>query len=105
MIDEIQRLLDSFEHECFMIRVEGSETRAKVEDVRKAYLRQRNETAKAIEAMLEPETCCFEFDQEASDRCQGDIYSCDKCGALSYTDRTNVGKFKFCPNCRRRVKQ
>ena len=49
---EISKLLDEFEHECFMIRVEASETRAKDDDVRKAYERQREKTAQAIAATL-----------------------------------------------------
>mgnify|MGYP003571650219 CR=1 FL=1 len=44
--------LDEFEHECFMIRVEASETRAKDEVVREAYERQREKTAWAISATL-----------------------------------------------------
>ena len=50
--DELRRLLDEFEHECFMIRVEASETRARPEVVRKAYERQRDETAQAVAATL-----------------------------------------------------
>lgn len=58
-----------------------------------------------IEVTLGLETCRFEFDQKASDHCQGPVYSCDKCGALSYTNETDQGKFKFCPNCQRRVRR
>jgi len=50
--EELWRLLDEFEHECFMIRVEASETRAKDEVVREAYERQREKTAWAISATL-----------------------------------------------------
>ena len=49
---EIDELLDEFEHECYMLRVEASETRAKDEDVRKAYGRIREESARAIAATL-----------------------------------------------------
>ena len=50
--DELLRLLDEFEHECYMLRVEASETRAKDELVRDAYELQREKTAKAIVSTL-----------------------------------------------------
>ena len=51
-MDKLIELLDWFEHECFMIRVEASETHAKDVDVRKAYERTRNEAAQAIAAAM-----------------------------------------------------
>lgn len=50
--EELLHLLNGFEHECYMLRVEASETRAKDEDVRKAYERIREESARAIAATL-----------------------------------------------------
>ena len=49
---EIDELLDKFENECYMLRVEASETRAKDEAVREAYERIREESARAIAATL-----------------------------------------------------
>lgn len=58
--DELRRLLDDFEHECFMIRVEASETRARDDVVRKAYEQQREKTAQAIAATLgESDEGCY----------------------------------------------
>lgn len=58
--ERLRELLDEFEHECFMIRVEASETRAKDDVVRKAYERQRDETAQAIVATLgEADEGCY----------------------------------------------
>lgn len=54
--DKLLRLLDGFEHECYMLRVEASETRAKDEVVRDAYGRIREEAAQAIAATLGGET-------------------------------------------------
>lgn len=48
----VYELLDEFEHECFMLRVEASETRAKDKVVREAYERIREESAQAIAATL-----------------------------------------------------
>jgi len=45
---ELQGILDEFEHECFMLRVEASETRAKDDVVRDAYEHIRKKTARAI---------------------------------------------------------
>lgn len=52
MEDKLLRLLDDFEHECFMLRVEASETRARDDVVRKAYEQKREKTAQAIAAAL-----------------------------------------------------
>lgn len=49
---ELQGILDEFEHECFMLRVEASETRAKCDVVRKSYERIRDEFARRIVATL-----------------------------------------------------
>ena len=50
--DELLRLLDEFEHECFTLRVEATETKAKDKDVREAYERIREESAQAIATTL-----------------------------------------------------
>lgn len=60
--ERLRELLDEFEHECFMIRVEASETRAKDDVVRKAYERQRDETAQAIAATLGGGECELEHE-------------------------------------------
>ena len=49
---ELQGILDEFEHECFMLRVEASETRARGDVVRKSYERIRDEFAGCIAATL-----------------------------------------------------
>lgn len=50
--DELRRMLDEFEHECFMLRVEASETRARDDVVREAYERIRDGFAERIAATL-----------------------------------------------------
>ena len=49
---ELQGILDEFEYECYMLRVEASETRARNDVVRKAYERIRDEFAGRIAATL-----------------------------------------------------
>lgn len=49
---ELQGILDEFEHECFMLRVEASETRARDDVARKSYERIRDEFAERIAATL-----------------------------------------------------
>ena len=62
----IYDLLDEFEHECFMIRVEASETRAKDDVVREAYVRQREKTAQAIAALIVSGCCKVGHSEEVS---------------------------------------
>ena len=50
--DQLRKLLDEFEHECFMLRVEASETRARADVVRDSYERIRDEFAGRIAATL-----------------------------------------------------
>lgn len=52
---ELQGILDEFEHECFMLRVEASETRAKDDVVRESYECIRDEFVGHITAMLRNE--------------------------------------------------
>lgn len=49
---ELKAIMDEFEHECFMLRVEASDTRARDDVVRKAYERIRDEFAGRIAATL-----------------------------------------------------
>lgn len=49
---DISKLLDDFEHECFMLRREATETRAKNDVVRTAYERIRDGYAERIAATL-----------------------------------------------------
>lgn len=49
---ELQSILDEFEHECFMLRVEASETRARDDVVRKSYERIRDGFAGRIATTL-----------------------------------------------------
>lgn len=51
-IIELQDIMDEFEHECFMLRVEASETRARNDVVRKSYECIRDEFAGRISATL-----------------------------------------------------
>ena len=56
---DINKLLDEFEQECFMLRREATETRAKNDVVRTAYERIRDEFAERITATLgTPEIVC-----------------------------------------------
>ena len=68
---EITELLDEFEHECFMLRVEASETRARDDVVRRSYERIRDEFAGRIAATLgsEREKRLEELVQKALDEC------------------------------------
>lgn len=72
--ERVCELLDEFEHECFMIRVEASETRAKDEVVRKAYERQRDETAQAIATTLGKQTWRDSYDQKRYDRWYNSLF-------------------------------
>lgn len=56
-VNKLRELLDEFEHECFELRVEASETRARAEVVRRSYERIRDKFAERIAAT-------FERDQE-----------------------------------------
>lgn len=47
---KLQNILDEYEHECFMLRVEASETRARDDVVRRAYERIRDRFAERIAA-------------------------------------------------------
>ena len=49
---ELQEILDRFEHECFMLRTEASDTRAKDDVVRMSYKRIRDEFAERIVGTL-----------------------------------------------------
>ena len=49
---ELQGIMDEFEHECYMLRVEASETRARDDVVRRSYERMRDEFAGRIAATL-----------------------------------------------------
>ena len=62
----IYDLLDEFDHECFMIRVEALETRAKDDVVREAYERQREKTAQAIAALIASGCCKAGHSEEVS---------------------------------------
>ena len=89
--DELLRLLDGFEHECFMLRVEASETRAKDEDVRKAYERIREEAARAIAATLGSDT----------KGCENLLW--ELVGALDVADATNASKKPIVTEHARRI--
>ena len=68
---ELQGILDEFEHECFMLRVEASETRAKGDVVRKSYERIRDEYAGRITATLGSE----------QEKLVSDLWQGHECGA------------------------
>lgn len=45
------------------------------------------------------DVCTISFDPNASQQCQGPVYSCSKCGTLFMDVSTSAGTFKFCPEC------
>ena len=57
------------------------------------------------ERCISQETCKIDFDYEASRQCQGPIYRCDSCRVLVKDIETSEGKFKYCPNCGKRIKE
>ena len=109
---ELHRILDGFEHECYMLRVEASETRAKDEAVRDAYERIREESARAIAATLGAEEC----EDEGGIGANGEqVFSCSECGCvLSLYDSDGMNTLctgfvhdypRFCPSCGKAVKR
>lgn len=102
--ERVCELLDEFEHECFMIRVEASETRAKDEVVRKAYERQRDETAQAIAATLGSGECEMRESSEYVE-CKVQTFTCSACGWHGAIDDLFASDTipNFCPNCGARV--
>lgn len=92
-MNDINKLLDDYEHECFMLRVEATETRAKNDVVRMAYERIRDEFAERIAATLsrpkakshpygyEPDTGAFDATR-CECGCLNDISAtyCNDCG-------------------------
>lgn len=66
---EIAELLDEFEHECYMLRVEASETRARDDVVRESYERIRDEFAGRIAATVGNETLTVEQVEKAISDC------------------------------------
>ena len=98
------RLLDGFEHECFMLRVEATETRAKDEAVRKAYERIREESARAIAATLGRGECEVETTENwlPAER----YHRCKNCGAFfAVLDASGDIPPCVCPNCGKAVKR
>ena len=100
--DKLLRLLDEFEHECYMIRVEASETRARDDVLRKAYEQQREKTAQAIAATLGNGEC----ENVAPDYLD---FLCSKCGFVHYhSDENDTGDgndWNYCPRCGKAVKR
>lgn len=97
MNDELKRVLDWFEHECFMLRVEATETKAKDEAVRDGYERIREKAANEILETLGRSECVdvWGYDPYAA-------FRCSECGAMHTASDKRV--IRFCYNCGRRVK-
>lgn len=91
---EIAELLDEFEHECYMLRVEASETRARDDVVRESYERIRDEFAGRIAAAVGNWTC----ENVASS--PGVKFRCSECGWIS-----GEPNFRYCPGCGKAVKR
>lgn len=95
---ELQGILDEFEHECYMLRVEASETRARDDVVRNSYERIRDEFVRRIAAMLEPGEC-----EDVST--QDGRFICSKCGCKVWEDAVDNGMLNYCPDCGLAVNQ
>jgi len=95
---ELQEILDEFEHECFMLRVEASETCARDDVVRKSYERIRDEFAGRIAETLGERTCHIEhMPKNQNLRCRSWL-GCSVCGC----EIENPG-WNYCPDCGRKV--
>lgn len=98
--DELLRLLDEFEYECFMLRVEATETKAKDKDVRDAYERIREESARAIASWNSraERTCEIVEWYQAKDRHEiGNNRVRFSCGHFG------ICHYKFCAECGAKV--
>lgn len=76
---EIAELLDEFEHECYMLRVEASETRARDDVVRESYERIRDEFAGRIAATVGNGTLTAEQVREAIERHSAWVIGNNRC--------------------------
>ena len=112
--DELQRLLDDFEHECFMIRVGASETRARDDVVRKAYEQQREKTAQAIAATLGAGECIPHGEWESISQSQEVRHVFCDCGYELGMDERDLWPFRstrlfampnYCQECGRRIRK
>lgn len=98
----VYELLDEFEHECFMLRVEASETRAKDKVVREAYERIREESAQAIAATLGGGECEFVIEDNMNEsEGMGDVwFRCTNCDTtFDYYADDWLMKQNYCPHC------
>ena len=100
---ELQGILDEFEHECFMLRVEASETRARDDVVRRSHERIRDEFAGRIAATLGrpkvKKVRGMTYDEHG-----GEVYflACSGCGDWVDGDLDCIGEYdgpNFCHNC------
>jgi predicted RNA-binding Zn-ribbon protein involved in translation (DUF1610 family) len=98
--------MDEFEHECYMLCVKASETRAKDDVVCKSYERIRNEFVRRIAAMLENGMC--EIKNNNCTKCGHEInndayYVRIELGGGTWTAESREAN--FCPNCGRKVRR
>ncbi len=105
--DELRRLLDEFEHECFELRVEASETRARANVVRDSYERIRDEFAGRIAATLGSGECEMVYGEDDHGV---DSFWCSECGhrqaaTFRYRGWDNIIEPRFCQGCGKAVKQ
>lgn len=125
---EIAELLDEFEHECYMLRVEASETRARDDVVREAYERIRDEFAGRIAATVGSEYHGYEqaaieawesikaWNTRATvgnETCELRNDVCSECGAIVEHVTHSVYEMgdsfachpKFCPSCGAQIRK
>lgn len=109
---EIAELLDEFEHECYMLRVEASETRARDDVVRESYERIRDEFAGRIAATVGQGTCIPHGEWERLSQTQEFRRMYCDCGYELGTDSRDSFPFartayaampRFCPECGARI--
>lgn len=109
---EIDELLDEFESECFMLRVEASETRARDDVVRESYERILNEFAGRIAATVGQGTCIPHGEWERLSQTQefrrmycdcGYELGMDSRDSFPFARTAYAAMPRFCPECGARI--
>lgn len=98
---EIAELLDEFESECFMLRVEASETRARDDVVRESYGRILDEFAGRIAATVGAGEC--ELVETESYSNANEVIHVLECSACGKTCEHVNGSYPRCPHCGRKA--
>lgn len=98
---EIAELLDEFESDCFMLRVEASETRAKDDVVRESYERILDEFAGRIAVAGGAGEC--ELVETESYSNANEVIHVLECSACGKTCEHVNGSYPRCPHCGRKA--